>query len=87
MSSMTFIAVAIVVAGITLVVACAGALIAEKPAVKTVSKHLWCPVKSTLTRVGVSKAVDRHLTVVSCDRFPDGPVTCDSRCVAEMLAA
>ena len=87
MSSMTFLAVAIVVAAIALVVGCAVALTAEKPPTKTIPMRLWCPVAATLTRVGVTKAVDRRLTVVSCDRFPDGPVACDSRCVAEMLVA
>ena len=87
MSSMTFLAAAIVVAGIALVVGCAVALIAEKPHAKKVYMDLWCPMGSTLRHVGVTKAVDRRLTVLSCDRFPDGPVVCDSRCVAEMLAA
>lgn len=87
MSSMTFLAVAIVVAGVALVVGCAVALMTEKPPAKKVYMDLWCPTGSTLRRVGVTKAVDRRLNVVSCDRFPDGPVACDARCVAEMLVA
>ena len=87
MSPMTFIAVAIVVAGIVLVVAGAISMIAEKPPTTTISKHLWCPLAAQLTRVGVAKAVDRRLSVVSCDWFPDGPVECDQSCVPAMLAA
>ena len=87
MSPMTFIAVAIVVAGILLVVASAVALLTEKPVAKTVSMRLWCPVGSMLRHVGVTKAVDRRLTVVSCERFPDGPVTCDRSCIPTSAAA
>lgn len=87
MNPMTFIAVAIVVAGTALIVAGAVALLAEKPVVKTVSMQLWCPAGSILRHVGVTKAVDRRLTVVSCERFPDGPVTCDQSCIPTSAAA
>lgn len=87
MNPMTFIAVAIVVAGIVLVGACAVSLMVEKPAANRLSVHLWCPVASALTRVGVTKAVDRRLTVVSCERYPDGPVTCDHSCIPTSVAA
>ena len=84
---MTFLGVAIVVAGIVLAVACAVALMAEKPAAKPVSLHLWCPAESRLTRVGLTMAVDRRLNVLSCERFPDGPVTCDQSCIPASAAA
>ena len=87
MSPMTFIAVAIVVAGIVLIGAGAVALLAEKPVAKPVSMQLWCPVGSVLRHVGVTKAVDRRLTVISCERFPDGPVTCDQSCIPTSVAA
>lgn len=87
MSPITILGVAIVVAGMVLVVACAVALMAEKPAAKKFSVHLWCPVGSALTRVGLTKAVDRRLTVVSCERYPDGPVTCDHSCIPTSVAA
>jgi hypothetical protein len=87
MNPMTFLAVAIVVAGMVLVVASAVALIAERPSSKSLSLHLWCPVGSALTRVGVTKAVDRRLTVISCERYPDGPVTCDHSCIPTSVAA
>ena len=70
-----------------LVVASAVALIAEKPSTTRLSLRLWCPVGSALTRVGVTKAVDRRLTVVSCERYPDGPVMCDHSCIPTSAAA
>ena len=87
MSPMTFIAVGIVVAGTVLIVAGAVALLAEQPVLKTVSMQLWCPVGSIVRHVGVTKAVDRRLTVISCERFPDGPVTCDQSCIPTSAAA
>ena len=87
MSPITFLGIAIVVAGMVLVVACAVALMVEKPSTKRFSVRLWCPVGSALTRVGVTKAVDRRLTVVSCERYPDGPVTCDHSCIPTSVAA
>ena len=87
MSPITFLGVAIVVAGIVLIVASAVALMAEKPSTKSLSVHLWCPVGSALTRVGVTKAVDRRLTVISCERYPDGPVICDHSCIPTSVAA
>jgi type IV secretory pathway VirB3-like protein len=87
MSPMTFLGVAIVVAGIVLVLACAVALMAERPAAKRVSVRLWCPAASRLARVGLTMAVDRRLNVLSCERFPDGPVTCDQSCIPASAAA
>lgn len=87
MSPMAFLGVAIVVAGMALVVAGAVALMAEKPAAKTLSMRLWCPAGSRLTRVGLTMAVDRRLNVLSCERFPDGPVTCDQSCIPASAAA
>lgn len=87
MSPMTFIAVAIVVAGIVLVAASAVALMAEKPATKRFSVHVWCPVRSLVTRVGVTKAIDRRLNVLTCEHFPDRAVTCDQSCIPLSAAA
>ena len=87
MSPMTFIAVAIVVCGIVLVVASAAALMVEKPAAKRLSVHVWCPVRSSVTRVGVTNTIDRRLNVLTCEHFPDSPVTCDRSCIPVSAAA
>jgi len=87
MSPMTFLGVAVVAAGIVLVVACAVAMMVEKPPAKPVSMQLWCPAGLRLTRVGLTMAVDRRLSVLSCERFPDGPVTCDQSCIPASAAA
>jgi hypothetical protein len=94
MSPTSLIAVWIVLAGVLLLLACAVSVAAEKPptaageAPSAVSPRVWCPAASALTRVRLGRATGSpRLTVLSCERFADGPVECDRACIATSQAA
>lgn len=66
--------------------------IGEEPlrADSAVPVSIFCP--ETGTPAGVMLAVDRaeepaRLTVLGCERFPDGPPTCGMECLPEPVAA
>lgn len=93
MSPTSLIAVWIVLAGAVLLLACAASIVAEKPPAAAgeaaaVSTRVWCPTAGALTRVGLGRtAGSPRLTVVSCERFSDGPVECDRACIETRQAA
>jgi hypothetical protein len=94
MSPTSLIAVWIVLAGVVLLLACAVSVTAENPptaageAASAVSARVWCPAAGALTRVGLDRTTGSpRLTVLSCERFGDGPVECDRACIATSQAA
>lgn len=79
-----FLPAAILLALIALGVLAAASLPGSAPSPRTVRTpvRVWCPGSGDLARlrVGVDVAT-RSLSVLWCERFADGAITCDRGCV------
>ncbi len=92
MSLISIVAVAIVLGAVVLMAAAAFTIGAEEPPASAnetvVPVNLWCPVAREQTRVGIGADPAGHgLALVSCDRFPAGPIECDRACLPTKAAA